>query len=306
MSRRILLILFAFVLATPGIAQKSVFIYAGQSNADGREVTANLPDYLKVANHSPYRYLQYADIVKQSDGTFGQRVFGTRKNDRYAFCDITNYWIEQALQTEFYAVKCAYGGTALDPTARPQKVPTWCIDDEWLAIHNAYAGQNIELDSFKMNNSLAKGLVERFRLLEQITLNKLREGYEVKAIMWMQGESDSKPKTAENQYYERLKKLISYFRTNIAPCHFILATMPHKSRQYSRVIENAHYRLARELPYVHLVDMSGSTLRSDQIHIDARGTDYLGKAMYNKLVELHLVKGNPVNLPEFSTASELR
>ncbi len=54
-------ILLAMMLTTMAVAaQKSVFIYAGQSNADGREFTQNLPDYMTDNGSlpsSPYTYL---------------------------------------------------------------------------------------------------------------------------------------------------------------------------------------------------------------------------------------------------------
>ena len=40
--------------------------------------------------------------------------------------------------------------------------------------------------------------------------------------------------------------------------------------------------------------MSDVTLRSDNLHFDAASTEYLGKMMYNKLVELSLVDGEQV------------
>ena len=52
------------VACMPAIAQsvkKSVFLYAGQSNADGREYVQNLPEYMKVgtAPYAPYTYCFY-------------------------------------------------------------------------------------------------------------------------------------------------------------------------------------------------------------------------------------------------------
>ena len=48
------------------------------------------------------------------------------------------------------------------------------------------------------------------------------------------------------------------------------------------------------MPNVYYIDMSDVTLRSDNLHFDGPSTEYLGKQMYNKLVELKLVDGNPV------------
>ena len=109
-------ILLSGALALPIVAlnanaqQKpaSVFITAGQSNADGRVYNSEIVDYLKPG----YKYLHYANVTSQSSGTFTTRNFDNAK-ERWAFCDVTNYFIEQALQQDFYAIKCTYGGTAI-------------------------------------------------------------------------------------------------------------------------------------------------------------------------------------------------
>ena len=47
-------------------AKAPVFLYAGQSNADGREyVQVYLPEYMKVgtAPYAPYAHLQHANIL---------------------------------------------------------------------------------------------------------------------------------------------------------------------------------------------------------------------------------------------------
>ena len=109
MKRLILSIVLSVITAGWVCAQEpaGVFIYAGQSNADGRVYNSELPDYLKPG----YDHLHYANVTSSSTGEFGSRTF-TNMKERWAFCDVTNYCIEQTLKTGFYAVKCTYGGTA--------------------------------------------------------------------------------------------------------------------------------------------------------------------------------------------------
>lgn len=121
-------ILLSGALALPIVAlnanaqQKpaSVFITAGQSNADGRVYNSEIVDYLKPG----YKYLKYANVTSTSTGEFGTRTFEDRKA-RWAFCDVTNYFIEQALQQDFYAIKCTYGGTAIATGVTAEK--TTCM-----------------------------------------------------------------------------------------------------------------------------------------------------------------------------------
>ena len=295
------LFLLAGIMATAQTAKAPVFLYAGQSNADGREFVQNLPDYMKVgtAPYAPYTYLNYASIC----GTPGQKTFGTRTFEvgtRYAFCDVTNYWIEQALQQPFYAVKCTYGGTAIAPGVTAEKLPIWYADATWMQTHNAYRGEDLTLAAYKNNNSLTKNLTEGFASLVDGTLAALDAGYDVKAIMWHQGESD---RGAAADYYVNFKTMIEYMRQAIyektgdaqdLKVPFIFGTICHASTQYNATVEKAQLQVARDVENVYYIDMSDVTLRSDNLHFDGPATEYLGKMMYNKLVELSLVDGQPV------------
>lgn len=303
MKKLISLLLVAFAMTMH--AQKkpaSVFIYAGQSNADGRALIANMPDYLKQneqgAVWSPYRYLAFANITKEGNGRFGKQTFiNYNHKRRFAFCDVTNYLIEKELGRRFYAVKCTYGGSAIDPTARPAKVPTWYADAVWLKEHSAYAGQHIDQEPFTKNNSLAKALTERFQMLCDTTLVRLKNGYDVKAIMWMQGESD-RPTKAAKAYYDNLKTLITYFRQSIAKTTgdkgdlelpFIMATMPTNSKQFSPVVKDAQLRVAKDLPNVYIIELGNVSLLEDNLHLDAKATEELGQKMFDCLKEHHLL-----------------
>ena len=118
-KKNILTIMCSLLLTSAMAVKKSIFLYAGQSNADGREYVQNLPEYMKTGTspYCPYTHLRWANIC----GRPTTKVFGTRSmanGERYAFCDVTNYWIDQASNDDFYAIKCAYGGTATAPDLR--------------------------------------------------------------------------------------------------------------------------------------------------------------------------------------------
>jgi hypothetical protein len=289
-------------------AQKTapVFIYAGQSNADGREYVQNLPDYMKVGTspYSPYAHLKWANIC----GNPSKKVFEKRQmaiGERYAFCDVANYWIDQAVNDNFYAIKCAYGGTAIAPGVTAEKLPIWYADAEWMAHHYAYCGQDITQDAYKNNNSLTKNLTEGVASLIDGTLAAVDGGYDVKAIMWHQGESD---RNAAGDYYVNFKTLIAYMRNAIyqktgdaadLTLPFIFGTVSRRSKQYSAGVEQAQHQVADEDPNVYLIDMKNATLLSDNLHFDRQATEYLGKKMYNQLVTLGLVSGKKVEVTEF-------
>lgn len=297
---RLLKTIFISMLPVAAAANEpaSVFITAGQSNADGRELVEFLPDYLKDG----YRYLRYANVTSECDGSFSDFKFGKR----FAFCDVTNHYIEQALGADFYAIKCAYGGTSIAPGATHDHLPIWYADPQWIAANKAYRGN---IDEGK---SLTLALTDGFRECVEKTLSKLEGGYDVKAIMWHQGESDRR-KAAD--YYENLKNMILFMREQIyavtgdendKTLPFILGTVPRASKQYNTEVEKAHLKVAEDLPNVYALDLNDVPLRSDVLHFDGPGTEYVGKLMYNKLVELNLVKGKKLDIEKPVSESVLK
>ena len=306
--------LFSFILVavaslTLAVAQQKapVFLYAGQSNADGREYTTNLPDYMKNGGalpSSPYTHLKWASICGNPSKTaFDTRVFNS--GERYAFCDVTNYWIDKAVSTDFYAIKCAYGGTAIAPGVTAEKLPIWYADAEWMQTHNAYKGDDITKAEYANNNSLTKNLTEGFASLVDGTLAALDNGYDVKAILWHQGESD---RNAAGSYYTNFKTMIAYMRQAIyaktgdeqdLTLPFIFGTVCRRSTQYNATVEAAQKQVAAEDENVYYIDMKNATLLSDNLHFDKQATEYLGKKMYNQLVALGLVSGEQVEVEEF-------
>lgn len=297
--KKTLLVLFLAVVAMTAAAQKrAVFITAGQSNADGREYVSKLPSYLKSGK---YNHLRFANVTSEAKTTFGDRNLLSGK--RYAFQDITNYWIDQASAQDFYAIKCTFGGTAIALGQTAAKVPVWNASKEYLDTARAYRGQiNGGSGSwpFVEGNSLAKSFSTGVASLIDGTLSRLTDGYEVKAIMWHQGESDRK---AAGQYYDNLKTLIAYMRQSIydktgddkaLTTPFIMGTVCRNSTQYSSVVEDAQRKIAAEDPNVYIIDMSKASLRSDNLHFDSLSTEYLGKAMYNVLVKIGAVSGDTI------------
>lgn len=275
-------------------AQKaSVILSAGQSNADGRVYNDQLPDFLKGG----YQHLHFANVTKKSTGKFYDlaRDF-TNTKKRWAYDYVTYYYIDQATKNDFYAVKCSYGGTSIDPAATVDKLPKWYADAQWIGENNAYRGD------IATGKSLTKSLVEGFDDCVDVTLSKLKGGYDVKCIIWHQGESDRRK--AAN-YYTNFKTMIEYMRQavykktgdkNDLTLPFIFGTVSHRSKQYSKAVEEAQLKVAKELPNVYYIDMSEAGLKADNLHFDGPWTIYFGQMMYNKLVDLKLVDGKKIKV----------
>lgn len=268
----------------------SVFITAGQSNAEGRASSAEKPNYLD----NGYKHLKYAFVRSAQDGKFGKYKFG----DTFAFCDVTNYFIDKAADQDFYSIKCTYGGTSITPGQYNDDEaawkPVWYADSAWIVRNDAHNSKDGGL-------SLSLSLTDGFAKCVEETLSKIKKGYDVKAIMWHQGESDRKK---PDEYYRNFKDMITFMRERIYAVTgkekdknlpFIFGTVPHASRQYNPVIEAAQLKVAKELPNVYPIDLSDVSLQDDELHFDGKGTDYVGRLMFNKLVELGLVDAEAVD-----------
>lgn len=262
----------------------TVIITAGQSNADGRAYVANLPSYLK----SGYRYENYANVTSESKTAFGSMSF----TNRWSFSDVTNYFIDKQEMQPFYYIKCAYGGTAIAPGVTVASLPIWYCNEAFLDTAKAYRG------NIATGNSLSKSLCDGFDTLAVKVLSKLTNGYDVKAVLWHQGESD---RNASGSYYTNFKTLIQYFRDRIyattgkekdKTLPFFFGTVSHSSKEYSATVEAAQLQVAKDMENVYYLDLHDASLLSDALHFDSAWSEYIGKKMYNMMVQQKLLDGD--------------
>lgn len=285
------LTLLLLLLSLAATAKKhAVYITMGQSNAEGRETIDKLPHELRQG----YRHLRFANIRENSLWKFGERQL--LEDRTWSFQDIVNGLIDRTAKQDFYAIKCTYGGTAIALHQTNPWIPTWNASVEYLDTARAYRGHEADGKAYKIGNSLALAFAEGFATLVAGELSHLKDGYEVKAILWHQGESDRK---AGSQYYRNLATLIAYFRDTIfhitgdkrtRHLPVIIGTVSHLSRQYNAEVEAAQLRLDHEDSNLHLIDMSQAELKADQLHFDSLSTVQLGCKMFDKLVEIGSLK----------------
>lgn len=263
----------------------TVIITAGQSNTDGRVMNNELPTYIQ---QNKYKYCQWCYgcegvTVTGEFERFWPRMNHPERPERWAYDAVTYYWLEQALQKPFYVVKWSLGGTAIDTASQSNDDKYWSANPEWLvANHSTATG----------GKSLLLSLVESIGACIDNQLNKLPDGYEIKAFLWHQGESD---RHQGEKYAENLKGVVQYVRNYLVEktgekkyrkLPFICGTVARSNRQYNADVEKGMYRLAEEDKNFHVIDMSDAQLQKDQLHFTAQSSEYLGIAMYNKLVEL--------------------
>lgn len=263
----------------------TVIITAGQSNTDGRVLNNELPDYIQQNKYTYCKWC-YGSAGQEITGefeTFWPRMVHPSRPGRWGYDAIVYYHLEQVLQEDFYVVKWSLGGTAIDTTATSTSRKYWSADAEWLSNnHSTATGGRSLLLSFTEN--IGAGIDN--------SLSKLPQGYEIKAFLWHQGESD---RHKGKNYYKNLKGVVEYVRSYLVEktgnkkyknLPFICGTVSRLNKQYSADVEAAMYQLAKEDKNFYVIDMSKAELQRDQLHFKAESAEYLGIEMYNKLVDL--------------------
>lgn len=289
MKKNVIVALLMFCL--PIVAQAEevepavVILTAGQSNTDGRVDNEDLPDYIK---RDGYQYCQWSFGSGAHSGNgqfepFSPRIYNQNKPGRWAYDAVVYYLLEQQLQRPFYIIKESLGGTAIDTLCQSNS------NMHWSAAHT-YLSRTAASD--KGGLSLLKAFTENIGACIDNHLSKLPEGYDIKAMLWHQGESD---RTQADRYYDNLKAVIAYVRNYLvvrtgqqkyAHLPVICGTFAKGSKQGSEKVVEAMLRLQCEDPNFHVVDASDATLQKDQIHFDAAGAELLGKRMYDILETL--------------------
>lgn len=302
-----LLILFTFYAVVMFAANPvKVIITAGQSNTDGRILNTDLPEYISRISEKEYQY------CKWSKGSTTERITGVftpfwpsidNKNNpnRWAYDAVTYYWLEQALQEDFYVIKWSLGGTAIDTACTSTNKYYWSADPGWLSQTTSTATGG---------RSLLLSFEENIAACIDSTLSKIDGGYEIVAFLWHQGESDTR---AGDRYYDNLKNMLDHVRNFLiektnnpgyAQLPFIYGTVSQLNKRYNDKVESAMYRLATEDKNCYVIDMSQGELQNDKLHFTRKSGEYLGVQMYNVLVELGIAGTEARKLNSDSLKSE--
>ncbi len=280
-----------------------VFVVAGQSNSDGRVPDTDVPYYADFSNCM----YSYADGRTFRDGafeTYTPYTLVSGDSNRFGYDAFVYHYIGEATGGKFYVVKETLGGTAIDPSCTNSNSGLfWSCNPEWYDAQTA---------SSLGGKSLMKSFERSFKACVDNTLAAIEEGYDVKAILWHQGESDS-TFDGPDHYHDNLSALIAHMRAFIAETTgndaylelpFIMGTVPHRSLQYNADVEAAQRRIADEDPNVYLIDMSEQTLQKDHLHFDATSAEYMGVNVVRKLVELDIIP-QVVTWPDMEVTSDL-
>ena len=288
MKSKTLLIFFVLFTCTGIYAKKNpapVIITAGQSNTDGRVSNEELPDYIMQQGYH-HCWWSYGSDTISGCGRFERfwpRVAKPDNTKRWGYDAVVYYLIDQHIKRDFYVIKESLGGTAIDTACVSTSGMYWNASPEFLASTAA---------ADKGGKSLLKAFTENIGACIDNELSLLKEGYEVKAFLWHQGESDKKMAA---HYYDNLKAVVAYVRDYLvrktrdekyANLPFVCGTYSLKSRDRSEVIVNALHRLSAEDSNFHVVDIEDATIQRDRLHFDRKGAELLGQRVYKRLMEV--------------------
>ena len=190
-----------------GLKPATVIITAGQSNTDGRVPNDSLPEYIK---DNGYKYCLWSygsgDMLAAS-GTFEPyrpHVAKQLDEDRWGFDAIVYHLLEQSFKEPFYVIKQTMGGTAIDPRCeRSTHGNYWSADPNFLSQAKSAS---------KGGKSLIKALAEQIDACIDQQLNRLPQGYEIRVLLWHQGESD---KPQADSYHDNLQQVVAYIRQHL-------------------------------------------------------------------------------------------
>ena len=301
MSKRILLLsALTWIILFPscgnavqtGTGQKKpavVILTAGQSNTDGRVNNTELPEYIRRAGYT-FCHWSYGSGTRSGHGEFTlfhPWIDGLSEHDKWAYDAVVYYRLEHLLKEKFYVIKESLGGTSIDTLCTSRYEMHWSADPAWLS-RTAATDQG--------GKSLLKALTDNIGACIDKELSRLPEGYDIKVLLWHQGESDI---SRAERYYDNLKTLIAYVRRYLvektgnpkyAGLPVVCGTFAEQGRGYSPEIVEAMHRIAREDRNFYVVDAGDATLQSDNIHFDSKGAELLGNRVYETLIENRLIE----------------
>ena len=256
-----------------------VILTAGQSNADGRVPLAELPEELKT-----YKYCQWSygsgdfETASGEFSPYSPRVAKPGIEQSWGFDAVVYKQLEQLWQRPFYVIKHTDGGTAIDPACKS-------------STHSLYwSADKAFLDSTTSASHGGKSLLKAFERQIDDCLPNLPKRYDIKCLIWHQGESDYQ---AADRYYDNLKAVIRHIRQHLyevtgkkkyLKLPVICGTYAIGSRQRSQQVVDALMRMEREDKHFHVVDASDLPLLRDRLHFNAEGAQTLGQRIYETMV----------------------
>lgn len=277
----LLLTVLFYVVSLMARPRVPVILTAGQSNADGRVSLSELPREMRS-----YQYCQWSygsgdyETATGQFSLFAPRVAKPKIENSWGFDAVVYHRLEQLWQRPFYVIKHTDGGTAIDPSCKS-------------STHGLYwSADTAFLNSTGSASHGGKSLLKAFEQQIDDCLPNLPKNYDIKVLIWHQGESDQQ---AADRYYENLKAVISHIRQHLVVATgkkkysrlpVICGTYAKGSRMRSQQVVDALKRLSEEDRDFYVIDASDLPLLGDRLHFNAQGAEQLGQRVFEKIIEI--------------------
>ena len=272
-------------------SKKLCVLAGGQSNAAGRAPFIRFPFDLCGESETPtspftlpnVQYLGETEDFGNSKNSFSnatirQKYEAEKDDNSWAFDSVIYGCLVNSSygkQSDIHVVKRAVGGTSID--LEGTTAMHWTPDFKTLT------------DS----QSLLRSLETYIRKAQTLQSSE----YEIRAMVWHQGEGDCKTIEVANRYYANMKKMIAYIRgvVNNPYLLFYCGTISNNNKvdAYKNIVNAAINQIALEDPWVRVVNMNGAKLE-DNYHFNYKACIYFGKAVYNMMVEDSVIQNGVV------------
>lgn len=279
----LLTIILSMLIAAVRAEQYEVFLLAGQSNMDGRGAKKDL-----VGELASYAKLQPDVLIAFAAGGLHRPLTMSRG---------------------FVPLEPGYSGT---PGQKPGGLPTGTFGPELsfgstlatglpgkhvALIKYAEGGTNLRAD---WNPDKKGSLYEKFIAFTRQSLKGLKDRgdtYEIRGMIWHQGESDASLPAAE--YQKMLTEFIVRVRTDLAikDLPFVIGEVYDNDKRDA--VRDAQQAVAKTVPGTYFASAKGLQTFDAGTHFDAASQIKLGQRFAEPLLKLLATSktGNPPPLP---------
>ena len=258
-------------------AKKLGIIAAGQSNIDGRNSYSDLPAGFVNPNSKVH-------FKNTENGAFApfEVTDGGQGND-WSFDAIVYNLLTDSLHgnlSDIYVMKKSMGGTSIDPLGATDY--HWTADYEFLESESA-------------------SLLRSWEDIIRAGVASNGSSFDIKAVLWHQGEGDSQTEAVASRYYDNLKNMLAYIRGVVGnPRLYVFCgnmSLNATNLGYKQIINAAYTKLASEDPYLKVVDMSNAQLE-DGYHFNYQWSIYFGQKVYDLMIDAGIISGTKINPSE--------
>jgi len=241
---------------------KRLYLAAGQSNTTGVIDASSRPQwFIDLGDEFPT--VQFMDNPSNIFGNYTLNSAGKYSYEMYLYKLLAEYKDEV-----IYSIHQDESGTSISPEAKETAAGYWTT-----RLGDIPAGKKKILPDWE--SRITTGL-------NYLNTNSIN--YDLKCVIWHQGESDSFGQ-GPALYYDELKALIAEIRThtNTPNLKWILGGINTSSTSYNQIVQDAKIQIASEDSDVFYVPVLNGTqyLNADSLHFNASGGIDLAEGIFD-------------------------